>query len=72
MEIATSVSFRSPMDLPYALSIAEAAEFLRVSQATIYRWIKAGKVRRVKLGAKNLIPRDEIVRAFAAPSGVFS
>ena len=47
------------------LTIAETAEMLRVSQRTVFNYIKAGFLKPVKLGGflktgKNLIPVEQI------------
>ena len=38
-----------------AYRIDEAAEAMRVTPATLYRWIAAGKLRTVKIGGRRLV-----------------
>ena len=53
-----------PLNIPEekrrALSPREAERALGVSHATLYRAIKAGKLKTIKLGARTLIPVDAI------------
>jgi len=42
------------------LTTKEAAELLRVSLRTLYRWIKEGKVQTKRIGQKHLILRTDI------------
>ncbi len=41
---------------------AEAANLIGIGYATLYRWIKAGKLICVKLAGRTLIPKSEIER----------
>lgn len=43
-------------------TIDETAEYLRVSQATIYRWLNIGKLKSSKIEQKHLIAESEIKR----------
>lgn len=47
------------MDL---LTIREACERLRISRATLYKLVKRGSLRLVKVGGKSLIPEEAILR----------
>ena len=38
----------------------EAADFLRVSHWTISAWLRQGKLRRVKVGSRTLIPKADL------------
>ena len=38
-----------------AYRVDEAAEALRVTPATLYRWIAAGKLKTVKIGGRRLV-----------------
>ena len=49
-------------DVLNAYPTGEAAEFLGIGYATLYRWIKSGKIRAIKLGGRTLIPASEIDR----------
>lgn len=44
------------------LRIDEAAEVLRINRATLYRWIKSGVIRSIKLGGVAYVTTDEIHR----------
>ena len=44
------------------LSVAEAADYLRMSRVTLWRWCSVGKVRSVRRGKKFYIPPDEVAR----------
>jgi len=41
---------------------AEAARLIGIGYATLYRWIKGGKVIAIKLAGRTLIPRSEVER----------
>lgn len=43
-------------------SIEEAAEKCGVSRMTIYRWIKAGKIKPERIGKKQMVPLNEIAK----------
>lgn len=43
-------------------SVEQACEALNIAQPTLYKWIKQGKVERVKFGSLNRIHRDELDR----------
>jgi len=55
-------------DLPprSLLTVAEAADFFRVSGPTIYNWADAGIIRTVKHGGVMRVPVVEIMRIFSA------
>ena len=40
----------------------EVAEILGIGYATVWRWIKAGKLIPVKMGGRTLIPKSEVER----------
>ena len=40
----------------------EAARILGIGYATVWRWIRAGKLIPVKMGGRTLIPKSEIER----------
>ncbi len=44
------------------LTITDAAELLRVTRMTVWRWVKTGKILSIVLGGVNLIPRSEVER----------
>lgn len=41
---------------------ADAARVMSVSRATVFEWIRQGKVRSVKIGGRTLIAREELLR----------
>ena len=51
-----------PADPTAELSVAEAADYLRMSRVTLWRWCSVGKVRSVRRGKKFYIPPDEVAR----------
>ena len=42
---------------PDVLTVMEAAETLKVGRTTMYRLVRDGKVKHLKIGRKVLIPR---------------
>lgn len=48
------------------LTVSEVADTLRVSSMTVYRLIKAGDLRAVRVGKAYRIPEDEVDRYVAA------
>lgn len=44
------------------LTLAEAAEELRISRTQMYRMRASGRIRVVRLGARVLVPRREVER----------
>ena len=41
---------------------ADAAKLIGIGYATVYRWIRAGKLIPVKIAGHTLIPKNEIDR----------
>lgn len=50
------------IDMPDLYDTNEAAQMLGIGYATIYRWIKAGKLIPVRVDKRTLIPKSEIVK----------
>jgi excisionase family DNA binding protein len=48
------------------LTVAEVADILRVSSMTVYRLIKAGDLRALRVGKSYRVPEDEVDRYLAA------
>lgn len=44
------------------VSVKEAAEIFSVSKRTVFRWIKSGEIKAVKIGGSVRISEDEIDR----------
>jgi len=40
----------------------EAAKLIGISYATLYRWIKAGKLIPIRIAGRTLIPKSEVER----------
>lgn len=60
---------------PRLLRVEEAAELLRVSRWTIYRWVEEGRLQATKLGRGSLrvftaSVRDLIVQQYVSPVAV--
>lgn len=51
-----------------ALTILEAADFLRLSKSTVDRMLRRGTLSRVKIGRRTLVLRHE-VEALLSPEG---
>lgn len=45
-----------------ALSVNEFAEYIGLSRSTMFRMIRAGRVRPVRIGRRTLIPITEAAR----------
>ena len=52
------------------LTLSEAADFLRVSHRTLYRWVQEGKLKRFRVGNTTRIPRAAIEEFTANHTGV--
>jgi len=50
------------INMPDLYGTTETAELLGIGYATVYRWIKQGKLIPVKVDRRTLIPKSEIVR----------
>ena len=50
-------------------TVAEVAEILEVSHSTVWRWIRAGKLRAYRVGARNLRVRQRDLEAARARIG---
>ena len=55
-------------DMPPVMLVAEAARVLRVSEPTIYRSIKSGALRGIRLGRRVVVPRAAIEELLAGPA----
>ena len=50
------------INMNYLYKPAEAAQLIGIGYATIYRWIKTGKLIPVKIAGHTLVPKNEIDR----------
>ena len=50
------------IDTKDLLTTTEAAKELEIGYATLFRWIKAGKLISLKIDGRTLIPQSEIKR----------
>lgn len=50
---------------PLVYDIKEALEVLPVSRATLYQLMKAGEIRRIKIGRRTFIKHEELERFVA-------
>ena len=55
---------------PQFYLVEELADKLRVNKMTIYRWIKAGKLKAAKIGKEYRIARTEFERVVAKATKV--
>ena len=55
------------MDITYALSPKDAAKSLGISRATLYRMIKTGRLRVVKIGSRCVIPASCLLALLDEP-----
>jgi len=46
---------------PQYLSVAEAADLLRISKVSIRRYLGMGKLKKFKVGARTLIRREDVL-----------
>lgn len=62
--ITSHASNEAVVSMPNSfLSTEELSEFLHVSRVTVFRYMKAGKIRAYKLGRRNLFSLREVVDA---------
>jgi excisionase family DNA binding protein len=47
---------------PLAYTVKEVMELSRIGRTKFYELIKSGKIRTKKIGAKHLVPVDELKR----------
>lgn len=50
------------VDTGEVYAATEAARLIGIGYATLYRWIKAGKLISIKLAGRTLIPKTEVER----------
>ncbi|NPV80557.1 MAG: helix-turn-helix domain-containing protein [Firmicutes bacterium] len=49
-----------PPSLPPLMTVREVSDYLRVSEPTIWRWIREGKLKGIKIGNTRRFSADEI------------
>lgn len=64
-EQKTNYNFSQLNEKEY-LSIADTCQLLGASRMTIYRQIKNGKIKAIKLGRRTIIKKSEIEKLFAS------
>jgi len=62
MKKSTEKGAFAPVDLAQRYTITEAQSYLRISHATIYQEIGAGRIRVIKLGKRTFVPGSEIAQ----------
>jgi excisionase family DNA binding protein len=50
------------LELPPYLTTSEVADLLRVTDWTVLRWLREGKVTSIRPGRQHLIPRADVER----------
>lgn len=50
------------------LFVHEAALVLRVSEWTVRRWVRSGRLRSVRPGRRRLVSREDVERLIALPA----
>jgi len=50
------------IDTGEVYDVQEAAKLIGIGYATVYRWIKSGKIIAVRLAGRTLIPKSEVER----------
>ena len=60
--IQLSIMAKLVIDTVDLLDTSEAAQQLGIGYATIYRWIKRGKLIPIRISGRTLIPKNEIER----------
>jgi excisionase family DNA binding protein len=58
--VAPTAIVTPPTPAKLAVSISEAADRLGLCRASIYKLIRAGRLRPVKVGARTLIPISQL------------
>jgi len=57
---------------PAALSVVQAAQYLGVSRASLYRLLSSGELRTTKIGGRTLVRRVDADAFLEASVGVLS
>ncbi|MFG1193369.1 helix-turn-helix domain-containing protein [Xanthobacter flavus] len=67
-----NLACRENAELPRVLSVRETSDILRCSEAKVWGMLKAGALRRIKIGASTRIAREDVLRVIAPAEGIFS
>jgi excisionase family DNA binding protein len=57
-----TITLKFSVDSNELVTIQKAAQLLEVGIATVYRWMKSGKIHALKLSHNTLVPKAEIER----------
>lgn len=60
MRSANLLQFGSAHGVAGAMTVLEAAEYLRISRAGLYRLIQTGRLKSARLGGRRLIRRVDV------------
>ncbi|PZS17591.1 MAG: helix-turn-helix domain-containing protein [Pseudonocardiales bacterium] len=56
----SALSHETTSPTPELLTIAETCDALRISKWSLYRLIQERKLATIKIGARRLVPRDDL------------
>lgn len=62
MKVGKMVKVRIETEIPDMYSTADAARLLGIHYATLFRWIRAGKIIPTRIGNRTLISTGEVER----------
>lgn len=57
-------------ELSPLMTIKEVAEYLKVSEATVWRWVKSGKLPSAKIGRTRRVKIEDVIKIIDASRGV--
>ncbi len=57
-----TMNIMSGITIDNVYETTEAARLIGISYATLYRWIKAGKLTPIRIAGRTLIPKTEVER----------
>lgn len=66
------VACRDNSEMPRLFNVRETSDILRCSEAKVWGMLKAGELRRIKIGASTRIAREDVLRLIAPADGIFS
>lgn len=56
-------------DIPDILTVSEAAKSLKVGRTTMYRLLRDGEVRHIRIGRKIIIPAQYLIQFIENQTG---